>query len=172
MSWLTGDWPAIAGVCGKTAMLAVTALIGLRLTPRRALAELRIVDFVVAVAIGAVIGRTATATGTSFVLGFGALATLIALHVVLSWLRLFAPASRLMDHPVQVLVMDGEIDRRRLRTCKLTEDDLRAALRQRGVYSLADIRFVLFESSGEFTVVHRSASGGELLTPVAGPRSG
>ncbi|GLY63944.1 DUF421 domain-containing protein [Amycolatopsis taiwanensis] len=167
MSWLTGDWPALGTVCAKTAMLAVAALAGLRLGPRRAIAELRIFDFVVAVAIGAVIGRTATSVGTSFVIGLVVLATLIAVHVVLAWLRFYPTASRLMDHPVEVLVTDGEIDHRRMRRCQLTEDDLHGALRQRGFYSLAEIRFVLFESQGGFTVVPRTASGGELLTATA-----
>ncbi|NKQ57785.1 DUF421 domain-containing protein [Amycolatopsis sp. K13G38] len=167
MSWLTGHWPEIGVVCGKTLLLALTALIGLRLAPRRALAEMRIFDFVTAVAIGAVIGRNATSSDTSFLLGFAALVTLLLTHTVLARLRLFAPVGRVMDHPVRVLVTDGVIDRRQLRRCRLTEDDLRAALRQRGVRSLGDVRFVLFESQGGLTVVHGAGAESDLVRPVA-----
>ncbi|WAL68199.1 DUF421 domain-containing protein [Amycolatopsis cynarae] len=163
MSWLYGNWTAVGAVCAKTLLLALTALVGLRLAPRRALAELRIFDFVVAVALGAIIGRTATATSTSFVLGFAALVTLLLVHVVLTRLRLFAAPARLMDHPVRVLVRDGVVDRHELRACGLTEDDLHGALRQKQVYTLADVRFVLYESQGGFSVVRREDHTGELL---------
>lgn len=172
MSWLYGNWTAVGAVCVKTLLLMLTALAGLRLAPRRALAELRIFDFVVAVAVGAVIGRTATATSTSFVLGFAALVTLLVVHVVLTRLRLFAVPARLMDHPVRVLVRDGVVDRHELRACGLTEDDLRAALRQKQVHTLAGIRFVLFESQGGFSVVRRDDEGGELLAPATGRSAG
>ncbi|TVT16795.1 DUF421 domain-containing protein [Amycolatopsis rhizosphaerae] len=171
MSWLYGDWTAIGGVCGKTLLLTLTALAGLRLAPRRAIAELRISDFVVAVAVGAIIGRSATATGTSFVLGFAALATLLLVHAGLSRLRFLPALRRLMDHPVEILVRDGNIYRSVLRKCRLTEDDLHAALRQKGVYSLDEVRLVLYESKGGFTVVRRTDTAGELL-PLPGPEHG
>ncbi|GHF32378.1 uncharacterized membrane protein YcaP (DUF421 family) [Amycolatopsis bartoniae] len=162
MAELIGSWSSLGWVCAKAALLALTALAGLRLAPRRALAEMRIFDFVVAVAVGSIVGRTATASGTSFLVGLVALVTLLAVHVVLARLRFLPRVARALDHPVRVLVRDGEVDREQLRRCLLTEDDLRGALRQRGVTSLAEVRFVLYESQGGITVV-REGDGGELL---------
>lgn len=75
--------------------------------------------------------------------------------------------SRVLDHPVRALVRDGVIDQRQLRACRLTGDDLHAALRQRGVPSLTCARLVLFESHGCLTVVCRSDDEGELTTAAA-----
>jgi uncharacterized membrane protein YcaP (DUF421 family) len=124
---------------------------------------MRIFDFVVAVAVGAIVGRTATAAGASFLVGVTALVTLLAVHVLIARLRLSAGIGRLIDHPVRVLVTDGRLDRRQLGLCSLTEEDLRSVLRQRGVTSYGELRFVLYESRGGFTIVRHGEDDGDLL---------
>jgi uncharacterized membrane protein YcaP (DUF421 family) len=52
-----------------------------------------------------------------------------------------------------VLVANGEVRRRELRKCGLTDNDLFAHLREQGVFSLADLRYVLYEAKGALTVV-------------------
>jgi uncharacterized membrane protein YcaP (DUF421 family) len=156
MTWFFSGWGAVGEACGKTALLVLTALVGLRLAPRRTLAELRIFDFVVAVAVGAIIGRTATAAGTSFMVGFGALVTLLVLHTLVGRLRFLRRLKRLLDHPVRRLVTDGRIDKATMRAAQLTRDDLDGALRQQGVDSLSEVESVLYETQGAFTVRRRN----------------
>jgi uncharacterized membrane protein YcaP (DUF421 family) len=155
VTWLFTNWGAVGETCGKMALLVLTALVGLRLAPRRTLAELRIFDFVVAVAVGAIIGRTATSSSTSFLVGFAGLITLLVLHSVFGRLRFFPRLRRLLDHPVRELVCDGKIDHAAMRACQLTEDDLSGALRQQGVESLDEVHSVIYETQGTFTVRRR-----------------
>jgi len=54
---------------------------------------------------------------------------------------------------VRVLVADGQLRRDQLRLCGLTDNDLYAQLRQRGIFELAQVRYVLYESKGDLTVV-------------------
>ena len=63
LSWVFGQWSQLGGVAGKAALMYVTALVGLRLGERRTLAQWTIIDFATAVAIGAIVGRTALAEG-------------------------------------------------------------------------------------------------------------
>ncbi|NIH80835.1 uncharacterized membrane protein YcaP (DUF421 family) [Amycolatopsis viridis] len=152
--WLIGHTGELPAVCVKTLMLSLTALAGLRLAPRRALAELRIFDLVVIIATGAIVGRSATAADTSFLMGAVALVTLLVAHIIISRVRFVPRVARLLDHPARVLVVDGAVDHRQLKTAQLTEGDLYEALRERGVHSLAGIRYVIYESKGGLTVVH------------------
>ena len=55
---------------------------------------------------------------------------------------------KLVDHRVRVLVAHGQLRRRQLFVCGLTEHDLAAQLRQRGVLDLSDVRYVLYEAKG------------------------
>lgn len=151
--WLTGQWPQLGQVAGKAGLLYVTALVGLRLAERRTLAQLTIIDVVAAVAVGAVVGRTAVAGNQSYVTGAVALVTLLVVHRLVSLLRLWPPVVRLTDHRVRVLVRDGQVRRGQLHLCGLTQADLYAQLRQRGVLTLDGLAFVLYEAKGGLTIV-------------------
>jgi len=107
MSWITGDWQSLGVVAGKAALMYVTALFGLRLGERRTLAQWTIIDFATAIAVGAIVGRTAVANSQSFVTGATALLVLIAVHRLASWLRFNPTLGKLFDHRVRVLVAHG-----------------------------------------------------------------
>lgn len=157
MSWISGNWPALGIVAGKAVLMYVTALVGLRLGERRTLAQWSIIDFVTAVGIGAIVGRTAIAGSQSFVTGGVALLTLIVVHRLASLLRFNAVFSKLVEHRVRVLVEHGRVQRGQLRRCGLTENDLFAQLRQRGALRLDGIRYVLYEATGALTIVRNDA---------------
>ena len=157
LSWLVGQWSQLGEVAGKATLMYVTALVGLRLGERRTLAQWTIIDFATAVAIGAIVGRTAIAEGQSYLTGAAALLTLIVVHRLASLLRLRPVLGKLADHRVRVLVEDGRLRHDQLRLCALTENDVYAQLRLRGIFDLAQVRYVLYESKGDLTVVPRSS---------------
>lgn len=162
MTWLTGNWPHLATVAGKAVLMYVAALLMLRVGERRTLAQWTAVDFVAAAAIGAVVGRTAVASSQSFLTGAVALAVLIAAHRLVSLARFQPLLARLVDHRVRVLVAHGRLCRDQLRLCGLTADDVYAQLRRRGVFDLAAIQYLLYESRGELTVVCEPDRPGDL----------
>lgn len=154
-SWLVGNAAQLGEVAAKALGMYVVALIGLRLGERRTLAQWRLIDFATAVAIGAIIGRTAVADSQSFVTGAVALLVLVALHRLVSVLRFLEPVSLTLDHRVRVLLVDGDLRRSQLRRCGLTDDDVYSQLRQQGVLRLDELRYVLYEPAGELTLVRK-----------------
>ena len=108
MAELVGGAGGLGWVVVKAALLFAVAVIGLRLGERRTLAQLGAFDFAVAVAIGAIIGRTVT-TSTSFATGAVALVTLLVVHRVVALARRHSRIARLIDHPPRVLVAQGKI---------------------------------------------------------------
>lgn len=163
MSWLIGQASDVGLVAAKAALMYVTALLALRLGERRTLAQWTIIDFATAVAMGAVIGRTAIAGTQSYLTGAVAVVTLVVVHRLASGARFSELANKLMDHRVRVLVADGQVRSRELRRCGLTDNDLFAQLRQRGVFDLAGVRYVLYETKGSITVVPRDGGTDEPL---------
>ncbi len=153
MHWLDGQAGQLGTVAGKAALIYATALIGLRLGERRTLAQWTIIDFATAVAVGAIVGRTATADTQSYLTGAVALLTLIVVHRLASVLRFHPLFGKLADHRVRVLVMHGQVRRRQLRLCGLTDHDLFAQLRQHGIFDLSGIRYVLYEAKGDLSIV-------------------
>lgn len=163
MSWLTSSWSDLGITAGKAALMYTTALVGLRLGERRTLAQWTAIDFAAAVAIGAIVGRTATANTQSYAIGAVGLVSLLLLHRLTSLARLRPLFGRLTDHRVRVLVADGRLRRGQLRLCGLTDDDLRAQLRQRGIFDLHAVKYVLYETMGGLTVVPTSDASGDLI---------
>lgn len=163
MHWLTGDWTHLGEVAAKAALMYATALVALRLGERRTLAQWTIIDFATAVAMGAIIGRTALAGTQSYVTGAVAVVVLVAIHRLVSLLRFTRLGGKLVDHRVRVIVDDGEVRRREIRKCAITENDLYAHLRQQGYFNLDDIKYVLYETKGNLTVVPRDVERPQLV---------
>ncbi|OSC30816.1 DUF421 domain-containing protein [Mycobacterium vulneris] len=160
-----GWQPAIYAAL-KALALFTTAVTAFRLVLRRTIAEFTPFDWVTAVAVGAIVGRTATAADTSWFTGTAALLTLIAAHDLVARLRLIPRVRRLVDPPVRVLISDGQVDDANLKGCRLTRGDLDAILRQHGHQTPADVRLALFETKGVVSVL------GDVEPPSTGQRSG
>jgi uncharacterized membrane protein YcaP (DUF421 family) len=163
MSWLTGQSGELWMVAAKAALMYLVAVLGLRAGQRRTLAQWTAVDFAAAVAVGAIIGRTALASGQSFLVGAVALLTILAAHTLMMIGRFNRGVAKVVDHRIRVLVDHGQLRRDQLRICGLTENDVSARLRQLGVFDLSGIRYVLYETKGDLTVVREDDAGGDLV---------
>ena len=153
MNQIVGSVGSLGWVAAKAALLFVTAIVGSRLSGRRILAEMSAVDFLAAVAVGAIIGRVPNSTTTSYVQGAVTLITVLLVHNVIARLRYLPRFASLVDHPPRLLVDDGELQHRALRQCRLTREDLFGLLRQHDVQDLSEVRYVIFEQRGQVSVV-------------------
>lgn len=162
MNWLTGQAGDVWMVAAKAALIYVVAVIALRVAQRRTLSQWTAIDFAASVAVGAIVGRTALASNQSFLYGVVALVTLLVCHSIAMFGRYNRALAKLVDHRVRVIVENGELRRRQMRICGLTENDVEARLRQLGVRDLADVKYVLYETKGELTIV-REGEGGPLV---------
>lgn len=137
----------------KAVLLFLCAVGVLRVTERRTLTEIAPFDWVAAVAVGAIVGRTATAADTSWSTGAAALVALMLAHGLVARLR-FSPFVRpMVDPPLLVMVRDGDVNRRNLRRCGLTSVDIEAVLRQHGHMTVASVHLAIFETKGRVSVV-------------------
>jgi uncharacterized membrane protein YcaP (DUF421 family) len=160
---LVGGTGGLGWVVVKAVLMFAVAVIGLRLGERRTLAQLGAFDFAVAVAIGAIIGRTVTASSVSFATGAVALVTLLVVHRVVAFARRHSRITRLIDHPPRILVTRGEIQDRELARAGLTAADVYALLRQQGVDDLGQVGYLLYETRGATTLIGADSEPGPLM---------
>ena len=153
MSWLIGPGADVWQAAVKAVLLSLTAVVGFRFGERRTFAELAPFDIVVVISAGAVVGRTATAGGTSFVVGAAALVALLVTHRAVGWLRRYRPIAAVVDQPIRLLIANGKVDERELNRTGLTRADLYGVLRTSGVRRLTDVRFLLYENKGAFSII-------------------
>jgi uncharacterized membrane protein YcaP (DUF421 family) len=160
---LIGGVGGLGWVAVKAVLLFAAAVIGLRLGERRTLAQLSAFDFAVAVAVGAVIGRGATASNTSFASSAVALFTFLVAHRVVAILRRHSRTVRLIDHPPRALVAGGELQAGELARAGLTAEDVYALLREKGVGDLGQVGYLLYEARGAVTLVGADSQPGPLV---------
>lgn len=161
--WIVGSGAALPAVAGKAVLIYATAVVCLRIAHRRTLAQWTAIDFAAAVAVGAIIGRTALASSQSYLMGATALGTILLAHGAITLARGNRFLAKVVDHRVRVLIDHGRVRRSQLRICGLTEHDLLAQLRQGGVLDISGIRYVLYEAKGNLTVVPEDSPPGAPL---------
>ena len=150
------------------AYLAAVAL--LRISGKRSLAKLNAFDLIVTVALGSVLASTVTSSSTALLTGVTGFALLLLLQIVVSWLtsRRRVDTSVVRSEPTLV-VRDGRFLPDALTEVRLTEDEVRQAVRSQGVGGLDQVAAVCLESDGSISVVTRSSVGdGSALADVRG----
>ena len=148
-----GNWGYLGWVAAKAALLFAFVIVALRLSPRRTLSQLSVVDFVTAVAVGSIVGRVPNASDTSFAAGAATLVVVLGLNRIVSTSRVSMPLGRVLDHRPAVLVRRGKVDSQTLRRERLTPDDLASLLRVKGVTDVARTDSVIFEPGGAISIV-------------------
>ena len=160
---LVGGTGGLGWVAVKAILMFAVTIVGLRLGERRTLAQLGAFDFAVAVAIGAIIGRTVTASSASFATGAVALVTLLGTHRLIAFARRHNRMARIIDHPPRVLVAGGKMQDRELGRAGLTAADVYALLRQQGVDDLQQVGYLLYETRGTTTLIGADSEPGPLM---------
>jgi uncharacterized membrane protein YcaP (DUF421 family) len=152
--WIVGSWPTVGYVALSTMLIYVSVVVGTRFSERRTLAEMTAYDFAAAVALGSIIGRTATAKSPSYVQGLAAVVALLLVHNVTSWGRYrWSWFEHLTDRAPIVVVRNGRPVPEGLRRAKITEADLETVLRRRGLSDLRGVRALVLEGKGAFSVI-------------------
>lgn len=128
-----------------------------RVLGTRTLANLSTFDFACVIAVGAVVGRTAVLGHPNLLTGVVALVTLFALQGLFGWARARERSGRLVTPRPVVIVRDGAVDVEAMRRVRITEDELRFAVRRAGLPGLAAVGLVVLEQNGTLSVVR----GGE-----------
>lgn len=137
---------------GSLSYLAVIVLI--RLSGKRTLSKWNAFDFVVTVAYGSILATMMLSTRTSLLQGVLAVGVLLVLQFLLTW---FAARTNIVQKLVkadpQLLLFDGEFLTDALKQERVTEGEVRAAIRAEGISALEAVHAVVLETDGSFSVI-------------------
>lgn len=151
--WLSISWEEVWLIPLSAAAMLVAATIVIRMVGPRALSKMTNTDFVVTVALGSVVAGTVS-TSTSLANGALALTMLLVLQFVLAWLRRHTAIESVVDND-PLLLMDGqEVLDEHLTQARVTENDLRAKLREANVTHMDQVLAVVLETTGDLSVLH------------------
>ena len=162
---------------GRTVSLSIisfTALIILlRGSGKRTLSKLNVFDFVFVVAVGSVFASTIMSKDVTLVEGVFALATLIGIQMLLAELAARSKtAERIINGEPALLLSRGKFLTRALKRERITEEEVRAAIRAEGITRVEDVDAVVLENDGTLTVAWQSQGPGSSSLVDAKPPGG
>jgi uncharacterized membrane protein YcaP (DUF421 family) len=155
-SWYNVGRTVTLSIIGFAALMTM-----LRVSGKRVLSKLNVFDFVFVVAVGSVFAATIIEKDVTLVEGLASLATLIGIQVVLAKLAVYSPtAERIINGTPTLLLSNGKFIPHALRKERVTEEEVRAAIREEGVTRVEDVDAVVLENDGTLTVAWKSKKPG------------
>ena len=148
----------------------VTLVAFLRISGKRSLSKMNAFDLVVTVALGSTLATVLLSKDVALADGALAFALLIGLQFMVTWSSVRVRWVRqLVTGEPQMLLHRGAPLPSALRRARVTEDEVRAAVRAAGLASLSDVEAVVLETDGSFSVVRPSEGNHSSLIDVRDP---
>jgi len=144
-------------IVGFTALIIM-----LRVSGKRTLSKLNVFDFVFVVACGSVFAATIIEKDVTLIEGIFALATLVGIQIVLAEAAArWDFADRIINGHPTLLFSHGQFIPRALKRERITEGEVRAAIREKGITRVEDVDAVVLENDGSLSVSWESKLPGE-----------
>ncbi|SDM17476.1 Protein of unknown function [Catalinimonas alkaloidigena] len=153
--WFLAPLPHVLWIALSCVVYYVFTILTTRLVGLRSFTTFSSFDFLITLAMGALLASTVVSQDVALVEGFTALLALYALQISVALVRTRWPYVRKwVDNPPTLLMENGQVLHRNLRAVRITEDELRAKLRAHNVHNYTQVKAVVLESSGEVSVLY------------------
>lgn len=140
----------IAAVCIYFYIMLVT-----RVTGKRTFAKITSFDFAVTIAMGSILADAVNKPVPNFMAALVSLALLAALQVLFAKLTSKSSSiEKLATNQPSFLMRDGVIIESNLKKCLVSRLELMGKLREANVLQLSHVKAVVFETTGDISVIH------------------
>jgi uncharacterized membrane protein YcaP (DUF421 family) len=135
----------------------LTLILFLRVSGKRTLAKMNAFDLIVTVALGSILATTMLSSDVSLMEGLAAFIILIGLQFVIAWLSVkSSTVSGWVKSEPTLLFHQGQFLKQALRRERVTEDEVRAAVRNQGIATMAAVEAVILETDGSFSALPKT----------------
>jgi uncharacterized membrane protein YcaP (DUF421 family) len=156
---LFNTWEGLLRVLVSGVLAYCWLLIFLRISGNRTLSKMNAFDFVVTVALGSTLATVITSNDVPLAEGALALALLVGLQYLLTSLSMRSKAvENLVKSSPRLLFRRGEFLREQMKIARVTDDEIRAAVRAGGHSPLRDVAAVVLELDGSLSVLAEVAA--------------
>ncbi len=154
---LFDDWRTLLRVLLSGVIAYLGLIVLLRVAGKRTLAKMNAFDLVVTVSLGSTLATIILSRDVTAAQGGVALALLVSLQFLITWSSVRSKwLRRVFTGEPALLLYRGAFERQAMRRSRVTEGEIRAAIRSQGVAALEDVEAVVLETDGSFSVVRRS----------------
>ncbi len=150
------DWSDVVRTVAIGVLAYAVLIFLLRVSGKRTLSKMNAFDFIVTIALGSTLATILLNKDVALAEGTTALALLIALQYAVTWSSVrIAWVKRLVTGEPSMLLYQGHLLPDALRKVRVTEEEVRAAVRRSGLPALEMAQAVVLETDGSMTVIER-----------------
>ena len=160
--WFEASWTSLIAICLTSIGIYLAVIIFTRIAGKRSFSKMSSFDFAMTVAIGSILASTVLSKSVSLIQGVVGLAMIYILQISVAILRRSTQVEKIIDNNPMMLMDGTKILHENLKKARVTESDLRSKLREANVIELSQIRAVVFEATGDISVLHTKDENVEL----------
>lgn len=166
------SWSGLARVLIVGTLAYVALVLLLRTSGKRTLSKMNAFDLIVTVALGSTLATVLLSKDVPLAEGITAFVLLIGLQFAITWLSVRSRrVEKLVKAEPSLLYFRGEFLHDALRRERVTDSEVRAAVRSQGLADMEDAGAVVLETDGSLTVMKKQeASEFSALQNVARPK--
>lgn len=142
----------------RSALLYLFVIIGLRLMGKRQIGEMQPGELVVTLLISEMAAIPLQDISQPVLLGISSISTLVFLEVILSVVVLkFPKLHRIISGSSRIIIKNGVLNQKELKSLRITISDLVELLRDRDVYDISTVAYAIMETNGSLNVLLKGA---------------
>ena len=154
--WFTTNNTTLSAIILTALGIYIALVLLTRLSGKRSFSKMSSFDFAITVAIGSILASTILSKSVALQDGIIGLLILYIIQISVAYGRRWETIRKLTDNKPTLLMKNGEILEDNLKKCKVTISDLKAKLREANVIQISEVKAVVFESTGDISVLHGS----------------
>ena len=156
----------------RTAIVYLFVVTALRLSGKREVGQLSVLELVVVLVISDAVQNSMVGENTSVWGGLVAVATLLALDFSLKALtRRSRKLREAVEGEPRLLVRDGRLLEKAIKEEGLEAEEVRAAVRSHGLARLEDVRLAVLETDGSISVIPQDSDASTSNRPPSDERT-
>jgi uncharacterized membrane protein YcaP (DUF421 family) len=142
----------------------------MRLSGNRTLSKLNSFDLIITVAFGSTLSSIVISSDIALAEGLLAIALLVLLQFMITWLSVRSSAvNSVIKTAPTLLLSNGHMIAGAMRKVRITSDEIRTAVRQKGLGGLDQVAAVILETDGSLSIIPAEKLGsGSALDSVWG----
>lgn len=152
--WFTASPISLFAIVLSAIGVYLAVILLTQLAGKRSFTKMSSFDFAMTISIGAMIATTVLSPSVSLLQGVTGLAAIFMLEIFSNFLRKrFGFYRKTVDNQPIFLMKGSEVLRKNLEKARITEEDLRAVLRRNNIHTISQVKAVVFESTGDISVL-------------------
>lgn len=152
-------WDSAALIAFSALGIYISVIVMTRICGKRSFSKMSSFDFAMTVAVGSIIATTVLSQSVSMLQGITGLIVVYLLQIGAALARRNQNVRQIMDNSPLLLMDGGTVLEDNLRKARVTRGDLRSKLREANVTRLSQVRAVVFETTGDISVLHENGDG-------------